>query len=343
MSSIASSHYPASSFNTLVSGKQTLFFTLAFWVHLFVLIFAASALAQTEPTPTQPSDLIHLGDLIDVDVVGSFEFDWRGSLTPEGFLEGYDRIEKQIFGLCRREEDIAQAITVELSKVLREPKVTVKILDRSNRAVAFLTGAIRFPQRFQIKRNVRLNEILIIAGGLTESSSGEVRIIRPQNLSCRSVENVATESNGPRIIDIKIGDILRGDPSANPRIESGDIIDVLEAFPIYVIGGVNSPGRISSRSQITLSRAIASVGGLAKKGVSVGISIFRREAGKTEVITANLDKINAKTEEDPILKAYDIIDVEEKGRGKRKYPPELDNERRRYQVAPNKLPLRVIE
>ncbi|MGQ0541133.1 MAG: SLBB domain-containing protein [Blastocatellia bacterium] len=335
MPSIASSHF-------LVS-----FFIQAFPVYLFVFVFVSSVFAQTElipaPKPTQPSDLIHLGDLIDVDVVGSFEFDWRGSLTPEGFLEGYDRIEQQIFGLCRREEDVAQAITVQLSKVLREPKVTVKILDRSNRAVAFLTGAIRFPQRFQIKRKVQLNEILIIAGGLSENSSGEVRIIRPQNLSCRSAENANAESNGPRIIDIKISDLLRGDPSANPRIESGDIIDVFEAFPIYVIGGVNSPGRISSRSQITLSRAIASVGGLAKNGVSGGISIFRREAGKTEIITANLDKINAKTEEDPVLKAYDIIDVEEKGRGKRKYPPELENERRLYQGAPNKLPLRVIE
>ena len=106
--------------------------------------------------------LIHFGDLIDVDVVGSFEFDWRGTLTPEGFLDGFDKIEAPVYALCRTEEQLASVITAEFVKTLRDPKVAVRILDRSNRAVAYLDGAVKIPQRFQIRRPVRLNELLVI-------------------------------------------------------------------------------------------------------------------------------------------------------------------------------------
>ena len=47
-----------------------------------------------EPTPVSIPEsevnLIHSGDLIDVDVVGSIEYDWRGRLNPEGFLDGIE-------------------------------------------------------------------------------------------------------------------------------------------------------------------------------------------------------------------------------------------------------------
>jgi hypothetical protein len=41
-------------------------------------------------------NLVHPGDLVDVDVIGSTEYDWRATLTPEGFLEGGDYIENPI-------------------------------------------------------------------------------------------------------------------------------------------------------------------------------------------------------------------------------------------------------
>jgi hypothetical protein len=97
------------------------------FLYIFLCIFFLQSLifAQT-PTPTEtpkivaeidakiiPEDeanLIHLGDLINVDFVGNLEFDWRGTLSPEGFLSGIDFIENPIFALCRSEEAVAQDI-----------------------------------------------------------------------------------------------------------------------------------------------------------------------------------------------------------------------------------------
>src|SRR5689334_5322259 len=124
-------------------------------------IFAQTPAPTATPETINQSDpelnLIHLGDLVDVDVLGSIEYDWRGTLTPEGFLNGLDSLENQVFGLCRSEDDIAREIAKSYSKILRNPQVVVKILDRSNRPNSTLFGAVKKPQRFQIKRTVFLN------------------------------------------------------------------------------------------------------------------------------------------------------------------------------------------
>src|SRR5688572_24887431 len=81
---------------------------------------SAQTPAATPDTNTQSDtelNLIHLGDEIDVDVLGSFEYDWRGTLTPEGFLNGLQRLENQVFGLCRSEEDVAAEIARAFAKL----------------------------------------------------------------------------------------------------------------------------------------------------------------------------------------------------------------------------------
>jgi protein involved in polysaccharide export with SLBB domain len=330
------------------------------FISLVFLLLVASSIggeAQTGP-PTNGSetdilqnrsDLVHLGDLIDIDVVGSFEFDWRGTLNQEGYLDGLDTIEEPVFALCRSESDLSADVTKAFSAILRDPKVVVRILDRSNRAVAFLDGAVKFPQRFQIRRPVRLNELLIVAGGITENTSGEVNIFRPQNVSCaapgRTSESdfvKASSETGPQTINIKIGDLLSGDKNSNPQILSGDIITVAEALPVYVMGGVNAPRQVSARSRTSLSRAIAAAGGVSKKGVGSSVTIYRRESGKTSIIEADLGKIDNQEVEDVVLKPFDIVEVAQKGVQKRKFPPVLDKAGFQTSKLVN-LPLRIIE
>jgi len=310
-----------------------------------VLLSRLSAFGQAE-LPSQ-AGLVHFGDLIEVDVVGSFEHDWRGSLTPEGFLDGLISLENQIYALCRSEQDLSLAIQTELSKTLRDPKVAVRILDRSNRAVAFLNGAVKAPQRFQIKRPIYLNEMLTLSGGITDRSSGEVSVFRPANLSCieprKTGESEFVKASQPvaeRTI-IKIVAILRGDPSANPRILSGDIVTVVEALPVYVIGGVNAPQQIPLRNELTLSRAIAMAGGLAKEANS-NITVFRRDGSGTELITVDVQKIAAGQADDPVLKPFDIVDVPQKGKPARVRPPVIDNGGSKSATLAN-LPLRIID
>lgn len=320
---------------------------------IFVFLLCASIFsssANSQPPPDQQAGkLIHFGDLIDIDVVGSFEYDWRGTLTPEGFLAGMDRIADPVYSLCKSEEELAAEITKQYSKTLREPTVVVKVLDRSNRAVALLDGAVKFPQRLQIKRDVLLNEVLIISGGITDGASGEIRIFRPENLSCESrIKETsdtfvnASQGSGPQTVNIKISDLLSGKKEANPKILSGDIITVMEASPIYLMGGVASPKQISVRSATTLSRVIAMAGGIAKDGLEESVTIFRREGRNRQIIEANLRKIKTGEAEDPVMRPFDIVEVGQRGREKRKFPPIIETTGLRGDFL-TKLPLRIID
>lgn len=342
--------------------------------HIFLcVIFGQSIISAQNTTPVVPENqapeqivseenLIHPGDLIDVDVVGSLEYDWRGGLTPEGFLSGIGYNESPVYALCRDEESVAAEVAKTYSKILREPKVVVRILDRSNRPISVLYGAVRTPQRFRINRPVFLNELIINSGGFTEKVSGEIQVFRPKNLNClsaikaRSNINIDENADGEMCADfidavqnedseytvIKIADLITGKKAANVQILSGDIITVLEAESVYVIGGVANPKQIPLRTQLTLSRAVASAGGLSKDAVAQSVTIYRRENKNTKMIEADLDKAKANPADDVALQASDIVEVAQKGRVKRKYPPIIQIADDAGKNTAN-LPLRIID
>ena len=141
---------------------------------------------------------------------------------------------------------------------------------------------------------------------------------------------------------IKIADLLGGSAEANPPISSGDIVTVVEASPVYLTGGVNTPKQIPWREGTTLSRAIASAGGVAKEGREDKIRIFRRDGHERRVIEADLKKINSHRSDDVPIEAFDIIDVEEKGKPPNKLPPVADLKELAGDRL-SKLPLRIVD
>jgi protein involved in polysaccharide export with SLBB domain len=306
-------------------------------------------LSQTPaPTPTpemNEAELIHFGDLIDVDFGRANEYDWRGTLNTDGNLDGLNEF-SAIRALCRPEADVASEIASVYSKILRDPNITVRIMDRSNRAVAQLDGAVKIPMRFRIRRQVRLRELIVAAGGLTDDASGEIVVFRPHNLNCVAQRAVPTASgtldNGSTIINISISELLSGKDSADPLILSGDLVSAVKAVPIYVIGAVNNPRPFYSRSGLTLSRAIATAGGPVKGAIIENVTIFRRKGTETSIIHADLEKIKNGEVGDIDLKAFDIIEVAYKGRAQRKYPPVIASGDKKGRSGQD-LPLRIID
>ena len=322
---------------------------------LFFVVMPAQAQNPklADSVESQPEeDLVHFGDVIDVDVIGVFDYDWRGTLTPEGFLAGLDSFSEPVFGLCRTEAEIAAAVAKIYGKILRNPIVVVKIIDRSNRAVVRLDGGVRTPTRFRLRRAVHLRELLVLAGGLTDEVSSDISIFRPGNLSCRSDitagpisagrKSVLLQDNGSRSINIKIIELLSGNAAADPEILSGDMITVSKASPVYVIGAVNNPRPVYVRSEITVERAIATAGGFAKESDGQKVSIFRRDGTDTRVIDVDLGKIKRGELKDEVLKPFDIIEAVAKGSGKRRYPPVgVGTEVKDRAIT--SMPLRVVE
>ncbi len=334
------------------------FFTFILLAALFLIPAATFTSGQTGTTSEQPEmkpdldDLVHFGDVIDVDIVGGFEFDWRGTLTSDGFLDGLDGFSEQIYGLCRSEDQIASDVARVYGKILRDPKVVVKIIDRSNRAVVRLDGAVRAAARFRLRRDIHLGELIVLAGGITDGASGDITIFRPKDLNCVAAAapapdldkngGIGPSDNGSHTLNIKINELLSGNELANPQILSGDIVTVLRAYPIYVIGAVKSPRPIYSRDKMTVSRIVAIAGGLAKDADGSRVVIYRRAGTVVRSIGTDLGKIKRGESEDEILQPFDIIEIAFKGRGIRKYPPVVVNNNNREKKSPD-FPLRIVD
>ncbi len=320
------------------------FFFSKKWITCLVfLVFLVTTSYAQSVKPLTEQNLVHQGDTIDVDVVGGFEFDWRGTLSPEGFLDGLNNFGEPIYGLCRTEEAIAADIVKAYSKILREPVVVVRIIDRSNRALVLLEGAVKMPSRFRLNRRVNLQELLVYSGGLSDNASGEIRIFRPNGINCpvaTSNQKPGPLGNQSEILTILIKDLLAGNPSANPAVLSGDLISVPKENVIYVVGGVGNPKQISARTGISLSRAILSSGGLSKASDETRITIYRKENGNAKVIDVDLRKVKSGEVADPVLQALDIIDVPIKGSEKRRYPPVMTGGGSTVRTLP---PLRIVD
>jgi protein involved in polysaccharide export with SLBB domain len=178
-------------------------------------------------------------------------------------------------------------------------------------------GAVRNPYKFRLNRRIRLNELIALSGGITDNSSGMIEIFRPADANC-AVD--PPQSNGKERVNISVSDLLAGKEDANPVIVPGDLINVLAANPVYVIGGVTNPGQIKFRPDLTLERAVAIAGGVVKKKITGKAKIYRRsENGTQETIETDISPVGD-TASEIALKPFDIIEIIERGSGERRFP-----------------------
>jgi protein involved in polysaccharide export with SLBB domain len=114
---------------------------------------------------------------------------------------------------------------------------------------------------------------------------------------------------------VKISELRAGKIEANPIIRPGDYILVTEAEPVYITGAVLSPQGVFLREQLTLSRAIAMVGGTRKEAKLADVKIYRQKPGSTEqdVIHVDLAAIKKSQKPDFVLMPYDVVEIPEAG------------------------------
>jgi polysaccharide export outer membrane protein len=178
-------------------------------------------------------------------------------------------------------------------------------------------GAVRQSARVEMKRKVRLNELIAVSGGFTERASGTIQILHTEPLMCPEPgeEEEAKPIDGTKIPlqIVKISELRSGKVEANPVIRPGDYVLVTEAEPVYITGAVAAPNGVYLRDQLTLTRALAMVGGTRKEAKLNEVLVYRQTPGSTkqEIIKVDVAAIRKNQKPDFLLQAYDVIDVPE--------------------------------
>jgi polysaccharide export outer membrane protein len=306
--------------------KQSLLLVIAFVCALAGSVYAQESQSQqtSAPPPSPSMDiqgtkmyLLGPGDVVDIRVFGQPDLSSSAQVDGDGNLSALPFLERPIRAKCRTDKDVQKDITLAYAKFINNPQVSVRVSEKLSRQPATVFGAVRQATRVEMKRKVRLNELMAVSGGFTERAAGTIQILHTEPLMCPEAgeEAEAAPIDGTRIPlqVVTISDLRSGKSEANPIIRPGDYVLVTEAEPVYITGAVLQPGGIYLRDGLTLSRALAMVGGARKEAKLNDVKIYRQLPGSTkqDILHVDVAAIRKNSQPDFVLQPYDTIEVGE--------------------------------
>ena len=295
----------------------------------------ATTETRPAPVPVPPQAMytargeyvLGLGDVLQLKVYGEPQFDGDLKIEEDGNIS-VPFSDEPIPARCRKVNAVRKDVIAALAVLLKSPKVDLRVKERLSRRPAVVYGAVREPQRFDMQRPARLLELLSNAGGVTEQHSGTIQIVHTEPVMCQEdvpedapAAAAAAAATGEDALGVpfllyRVADLRQGLPQANPYIRNGDIVYVAEASPIYVVGNVVQPANLYLRDGMTLTRALATVGGVREANESkVRIHRLNQQTMKQDVVTVDYKAIKANKAQDVPLQPYDIIEVPRRGFG----------------------------
>jgi polysaccharide export outer membrane protein len=193
-------------------------------------------------------------------------------------------------------------------KYMYSPQVSVLVLEYRQRVSVI--GAVQKPGIFDLTSPMSPLDLLTTAGGLNERSGTHVHIYRQgrEGRQTYIIDLITATANGS-------GTSTSGNTDSaaliNMPLQGGDVINVPAAGNFFLDGAVTKPGVYPLGYSYSLTKALASAGGLDREIADYSsVTIFRRRNAKeTETISIDLNSILAGNAVDPLVETEDVIIV----------------------------------
>ena len=173
-----------------------------------------------------------------------------------------------------------QAIAKSLAagNFIQNPQVNVLLLQNRGNQVSVL-GQVNRPGRFPLETfDIRLSEMLAIAGGIS-ASGADIAIL----IGIRDGKPVRRE------IDLA-GMFLRGNIQEDLVVAGGDVIYVHRMPMFYIYGEVQRPGSYRVERGMTIRQGLAQAGGPTNRGTERGVRVYRRgENGGVDTVSPDMN------------------------------------------------------
>jgi len=204
-------------------------------------------------------------------------------------------------GMTTREVGAAIEEALKL-KYLNDPHVTVFVREYAAQPVSVI-GSVKVPGIYQMKGQKSLLDMLAMAQGLDINAGKTIQVMRRVN----------SDSLERQTISISTQDLFEdGKTEFDIAIQAGDVINVLTAGSIFLVGEVLKPGEYVLRQgrDIKASQAVSLGGGFSKEAKRDKCLIIRlHRDGTKEEIPVNITKILDGSLEDVELSPNDILFV----------------------------------
>lgn len=232
-------------------------------------------------------------------------------------------------------QNLEAVLESRLREYMKDPHVGVFVTTVESHPVSVL-GAVKKPGVFQVRGPKSVLEMLSMAEGLADDAGDAVLVMRGAGTGSgansqdgteigagdlpRTDRNVLASDTNPdtltheQTVRINLKNLLQSEDSQlNIPVYPGDIVKVVRAGVVYVVGEVKKPGGfvLKSDERMSVLKAIALAEGLTPTSAKSGARIIRSDlhGAQREEIPINLGKILAGKAADPTLSAADIVFV----------------------------------
>jgi polysaccharide export outer membrane protein len=279
-----------------------------------LLSAALLALAAQQPAPlpspgAKPAEpatpteyVVGAGDVLDIAVLDNEELTRTATVQTNGMITYPLLGEVPVGGLTVQE--IRRKLTTLLAKdYLVNPQVEVRVSEYQSQFVIVL-GEVNSPGRKALRGRTRLIDMLVDAGGIKPTASGDVTITRREGVFEGGADTIKLKLSGSR--DMTAQDWI----NLEVVLVNGDLINVAAKQQVTVEGEVARPGRYTIDADTTITAAISLAGGLSRYG-SDDVKIRRLDAatGKAEITDVDLKDIRNGKKPDVVLHPNDVITV----------------------------------
>ncbi len=293
---------------------------------------------RTAAAAAGDEDCIGPEDVLDIDVFGAPDLKREVRVSTSGEISLPLVGGVRAAGLTPRE---LEKVVEELlrPKYINDPHVSVFVHEMQSHSVSVI-GAVRKPGVFQIRGAKTLLEVLSLAEGLADDAGESAVILRgagqqngPSPLSAKVRDSTAPSLPNPDaakpvtagssagqkdflsegVMEVDLKDLLESsDAGRIPVVYPGDIVKVVRAGIVYVVGAVEKPGGFTMKTSqgISVLQAMALSGGFTRTAARSGVRIIHNdEHGARTERPIDVGRIIAGKAPDVVLGSGDIVYV----------------------------------
>ncbi|UCF85643.1 MAG: SLBB domain-containing protein, partial [Desulfobacteraceae bacterium] len=188
-------------------------------------------------------------------------------------------------------------------KYIKDPHVSIFVEEHFSKPITVL-GQFRKPGTYDLKAKQRLQDVMALAGGLTDKAGRTVQIRRKE-----------ITPGEPNVFVVDLDRFIKeGRTELNIEISSGDVVFVPEAGNFFVDGAVRRPGSYPIKSKMVIREALMAAGGIAPYAQKDSLVLIRYFKGKgREIIEL---EFNDSEDQETEVQDRDIIVVKSSTWGK---------------------------
>ena len=242
-----------------------------------VLLAGAAANAWPQARDNAADYALAPGDNIRILVYQNPDLTLETRITENGTIT-YPMIGAvRIGGMTASAAEQAIAKALAAGDFVHDPQVNVVVLQMRGNQVSVL-GQVNKPGRVALETvNMRVSEVLAIAGGIASGGADSAVIAGVRN-------------GKPFRREVEVASVfLDGRSDDDVVVAAGDVIYVHRAPVFYIYGEVQKPGSYRVERNMTVRQALAQAGGPTSKGTERRPTRHRRDGSKMVEASADLN------------------------------------------------------